>query len=92
MQQPGWTLRLLSEISQTEKDKNYDFTYVWNLSNNNVRTRKTHRHIDTENKLGVAAGGEWEVGKVGEQTQGVQTSSCKMDKTQGSNVQHSNYK
>ena len=31
-QQHGWTLRVLSEISQTEKDR-YDLTYMWNLKN-----------------------------------------------------------
>ena len=25
---------MLSEISQSEKDKSYDFTYIWNLMNN----------------------------------------------------------
>ena len=38
---------ILSEVSQTEKDK-YDITYMWNLSNitTNVYTKpkQTHRH------------------------------------------------
>ena len=37
----------LSEVSQTEKDKYYDITYMWNLKNNTnqlIYKTNTHRH------------------------------------------------
>ena len=32
---------MLSEKSQTEKDKSYDFTYTWNLKNKTNENNKT---------------------------------------------------
>ena len=40
---------MLSEISLTEKDRVYDFTYMWNLKNK-INTQNRNRLIDTENR------------------------------------------
>ena len=48
----------LSEISQTEKDKFYIFTYTRNLKNKMNKHNKTETVSDTENKQ-VVARGEW---------------------------------
>ena len=49
---------MLSEISQSEKDIPYDFTYIWNLKGQNKQTKQkqTHRY---RNKLMVV---RWEEG------------------------------
>ena len=43
----GLEIIILSEISQTEKDK-YDITYLWNLKNDTnkhiYKQKQTHRH------------------------------------------------
>ena len=50
------------------------------------------RLIDTEDKLVVAREeGSWVVGKMGEGDQEVQSSSYKIHKSWGSNVQHMRY-
>ena len=43
---------MLTEISQTEKDRYtpYDFTYMWNLRKNKQAKQNVKRLIDTENK------------------------------------------
>ena len=47
---------MLSQIIQTEKDKDHDLTYTWNLKNKiNKQNRK--KLTDTENKLIVV---RWE--------------------------------
>ena len=53
---------MLSEISQTEKDKIlYDITYTWNLKNK-THSQKRSRLTDIENKL-VVTSGKRKVGK-----------------------------
>ena len=54
---------MISEISQTEKDKiSYNFTYMWSLKKKRKEKRKerkekkTNSLINTENKLVVARG------------------------------------
>ena len=64
---------MLSEISQTKKNKLYDFICVWNIKKKNEQTKL----IDTENRLVVARG----EGKMGEGGQEVQTSSHKINKS-----------
>ena len=47
----------LSEVSQTEKDKYYVFTYRWNLRNKQYnKNKQTKRFTDAENKLVVTNG------------------------------------
>ena len=36
---------MLSEICQTEKDKNYFIIYIWNLKNNTNEHIHKHEHI-----------------------------------------------
>ena len=45
-----------------------------------VESKKSHELIDTGNWLVVAKGREWELGKMGEGDQKVQTSSYKINK------------
>ena len=55
---------MLSEVSQTEKDKYY-ITYMWNLENKTDEcesNKKRNRLTDIENKLMVTSG-EREVGR-----------------------------
>ena len=48
----------ISEISQTEEDILYDYTYMWNLKNKtNEQTENRNRVTDTENKQVVARRG-----------------------------------
>ena len=52
---------MLSEMSQSEKDKYHNFTYVWYLKNKNEQNET--RHTGTENTLMVARGERcWETG------------------------------
>ena len=37
---------MLSEINQTEKDKLYDFNYMWNLKNKANKTETNHRYTE----------------------------------------------
>ena len=69
---------------------------MWNLKNktNEQQQQKKNkiRLIDTEDKLVVAREeGSWVVGKMGEGDQEVQSSSYKIHKSWGSNVQHMRY-
>ena len=51
-------ITILSEVSQKDKDKYYDITYMWNLKND------TNEPIyKTDYKLMVHKGGRW--GKLG---------------------------
>ena len=56
--------------SDRERQMLYDLTCTWNLKQN-----KKTRLVDTENKLGIARGGEGVGSKMGEGNQKVQTSS-----------------
>ena len=47
---------ILSEISQTEKDKFYIFTYTRNLKNKMNKHNKRERIIDTESQQMVSRG------------------------------------
>ena len=47
---------ILSEISQTQKDKYYDFTYMWTLKTNK---QSRNRIEDTENRC-LPEGRRWE--------------------------------
>ena len=63
----GFTV-MLSEISQTAKDKSCMITYMWNLKTTPpsklVNVTKTSRLTDTENKLVFTSGeGQFEVGE-----------------------------
>ena len=45
---------MLSEISQKEKDKYYDFTHIWNLKQTNKQNKNKLR--DTKKRLVVTRG------------------------------------
>ena len=63
---------------------------MWNL--NKTKQSKTKiKLIDTENRLLVARGGESVVGEMDEKSQKVQSSSYKINKSWGCNVQHADY-
>ena len=49
---------MLSEVSQIEKDKYYDISYMMNLkiNTNECNMQNRNRFIDIENKLDVANG------------------------------------
>ena len=66
--------------SDRERQIPYDIIYMGNL--------KTHELIDTEKWLVFARGREWGLGKVDEGGQKEQTSSYKIHKSWGCNVQH----
>lgn len=71
---------MLSEISQGEKDK-YMISFTYEILKNpklNV--------IDTENRLLVASGRGWGMGKTGKVGKNVYTSSYKKNKFWGCNV------
>ena len=54
----GLDCLMLSEISQSEKDKYHDFTHKWNLRNLTEVHRDFKRLLNTENKLRVDGGEE----------------------------------
>ena len=57
---------MLSEISQTEKDKlSYNLTYMWNLKKFPKQTKKPLKLTDTENRRVVARGRGWDLGEMG---------------------------
>ena len=78
---------MLSEISQTEKNKYY-ITYMWNLKNNtNESIHKTKTKSETQKTI------LWLPRENGRQTRGVRLPDTnyythKIDKQQGFNVQH----
>ena len=81
---------MLSEISQTEKNK-YRMTYVESkkTEQTNQLNQTKNRLIDTENKLVVArVEGGWGRSEMGEGDQEIQTSRYKINKSWGCNVQH----
>ena len=47
---------VLSEISQTEKDKHYVITYMSNLKNKTNEYNKTKTDSDIENKFAITSG------------------------------------
>ena len=64
----------------------YDLTYTWNLKQN--KTKKTHKK---EIRSVVTKGRGWGEGELNESGQNVLTSSYKINKYQGCNVQHDDY-
>ena len=72
---------VLSEISQTKKDKCQMISLIYGIF------KKKYRLIGTENRLVVARGRGWKVGEMGEETQKVQTSSYRIKKSYGHNIQ-----
>ena len=79
---------MLSEISQRqvrERQMPHYLTYMWSLKHKN---KKIPKLIDAEDRSVVARVGGWGVGKMGSN---VQTSSSKINKSCGCNVQHGNY-
>ena len=69
------------EISQKDK---CELTFMWNLKNKTLSSY-------IKNRLVVARGKGWGVGEMGEGGQKVQTSSYKINKSWGCNVQHVDY-
>ena len=56
---------VLSEISQRQKDKSYDITYMWNLKNK-INKQNRNRLTNTENKWMVSR--QRGVGRMGEKS------------------------
>ena len=53
---------MLSEISQSERQLPYDFTYMWNLMNK-INKQNRNRLTDIENRLIAVKGeGYWKAG------------------------------
>ena len=73
---------IVSEMSKRERQMLYDFTYIWNL--------KT-KLIKTDNRLVVARHRGKGEGEINEGDWKVQTSSYKIDKVWGCNIQHDGY-
>ena len=71
---------MLSEISQTKKDKYCnDFTYIWNLKN---KTNEENKTLWNRGQIGDGQkGGERRVDKKGEVDWEVQTSSYEINVT-----------
>ena len=61
---------------------------MWNLK---PKPKTKSKLIDTENKSVVARGGDSDMGKMGKGSQKVQTSSYKINKSWGCNVQCGDY-
>ena len=57
----------------------------------NPTNQRKKKKTQTENRLVVAIKMGWGVGKMGEEGQKVQTSSYKINKSWGYNVQHGDY-
>ena len=72
---------MLSEISQTEKDKYCMVSFICG-----IHKSQTHK---TESRVVVTRGWGW--GKWGDDGRRVQAASFRMDKFWGSNVQHEYY-
>ena len=81
--QHGWTLKgiILSEISQTEKDKYYLISLY-------VESKKNQTHGYREQIGGCQ---RQELGEMGEDGQKVQTFSYKITNFWGCNIQHGDY-
>ena len=69
--------------SDRERQILYGLTCTWNLEQN-----KKTKLIDTEDKLGIARGGEWVGSKMGEGNRKVQISSYKIKMSCECYVQH----
>ena len=85
---------MLSEISETEKDKYCMISLICIIQKQNKKKKKNlSSFIDTESRLVVArSGGRGEgLGKMGEGGQKVQTSSYTVNKSWGYNAYHSDY-
>ena len=80
---------ILSEVSQTERQISYTISYMWNLKydtneliyKTDSQTQKTNLWLPKEKW-----GGERD--ELGVWDQQIQTAICKIDKQQGSTVQH----
>ena len=59
---------MLTEISQTEKDKYCTISFV---VESKKKTNRNTEHVDTENRLVVAKGGRCGVGRINEGAQKV---------------------
>ena len=68
---------MLSEVSQTEKDKYCMLPLTCGILKNKNNKKKT-KYTETENRLVVAWGRSRGVGKMGKSGQKVPTSNCKM--------------
>ena len=56
-----------------------------------MESKNKNKLIDTEHRSVVAKGGRWGLGEMGEGSQKVYTSSYKINKSWGCNIQHDNY-
>ena len=75
--------------NKTQRKISYDLTYMWNLKNKANRNKmKTDSQIQRTRLVVARVGG---VGEMGEGDQKAQTSSYKINKFWGCNVQHGDY-
>ena len=78
--------------SDRERQMPYDLVFMWKLKNKtNIQRTNQPKLIDTENRLVVARGGCGGWAKMDEVHQKMQTSSYKVNKSWGYNVQHGDY-
>ena len=87
---------MIRETHRTEKDKTHKMSLTWGIlqkgkPKNQNKNKKNPELIDTENRLVVARDRGWGTGKVSESHQTVQTSSYKINKAWGSDVQPGDY-
>ena len=73
---------MLSEISQTEKDKNHMISLMSGI------LTTTNELLDAENRLVVTRDGGRQVNKMGEESQKVQISSYEINNPWGCNVHY----
>ena len=80
---------MLSEISQLEKNKYRMISLMCGIQKQ--QQTKKNKLIDAENRLVVARGGGWGLDEVSKCGQKAQTSSYKINKSRGCNVQNGDY-
>ena len=79
---------MLSEISQTEKDKYCELSLIHRILKNK---QNESRFTDTENKWVATRGKEGGGSKIDEGNKEVQTSSYKISKSHECNIQYKEY-
>ena len=79
---------MISEISQRKTNTIWSHLYV---DPKKQRNKTKWQQIDTQKKYVLVRGEEFGEGKIGKVNLEVQTSSYKINKSQGCNIQHKEY-
>ena len=79
---------MISEISQRKTNTIWSHLYV---DSKKQRNKTKWQQIDTQKKYVLVRGEEFGEGKIGKVNLEVQTSSYKINKAQGYNIQHKEY-